>query len=259
MGKLSTLTSIIRSYKNWVTWLLCYADLLKRPLVEIRTRDGLRFLIRTAKKDIARIGEIFHLHEYDSPEVSPGKEDTVIDIGAHVGFFTVWAAKKAKRVISFEPDPETFGHLKTHMGMNKLTNVTAFQKAVSDNPESKTFYVADNSAMSSLHRKTDQSITVDCTTLPLIFEEEKIDRCGYLKLDCEGEEYPILFSLPDKIYDRIDAIVLEYHDQEGFLNDTRREQNQDVDALITLLEQKGYKVRVNKHVNKVGMLYAWRS
>lgn len=227
--------------------------------MEIRTRDGLRFSIRTEKKDISRIGEIFHLREYDLPEISLNKEDTVIDIGAHVGFFTVWAAKRAGQVFSFEPDPETFAHLKRHIDMNSLENVCAFQKAVSDKAEDKTFYVANNSAMSSLHRKTDQSIVVKCATLPEIFESGHIKRCKYLKIDCEGEEYPILFSLSDDLFGRIDAIVLEYHDQEGFIDEKRRGHGQDVDSLKALLEKKGYSVRINRHQNKVGMLYAWKS
>jgi hypothetical protein len=38
---------------------------------------------------------------------------------------------------------------------------------------------------------------------------EKID---FLKMDCEGAEYDILFQLPKTIFDKIEVISMEFHD-----------------------------------------------
>src|SRR5215469_5968283 len=48
-------------------------------------------------------------------------EDTVFyDVGAHIGFFSLPAARMAARVIAFEPDPENAERLRAHVVRNHL-------------------------------------------------------------------------------------------------------------------------------------------
>jgi FkbM family methyltransferase len=48
-------------------------------------------------------------------------EDTVFyDVGAHLGFFSLPAARIATRVIAFEPDPENAARLRAHVARNRL-------------------------------------------------------------------------------------------------------------------------------------------
>lgn len=41
----------------------------------------------------------------------------------------------------------------------------------------------------------------------------RLDSIDLLKLDCEGGEFDILFNLTDSNIDKIDNIVMEYHDK----------------------------------------------
>ncbi|MCW1302560.1 MAG: FkbM family methyltransferase, partial [Candidatus Rehaiarchaeum fermentans] len=61
-----------------------------------------------------------------------------------------------------------------------------------------------------------------------------------LKLDCEGCEYDTLPYLSDELYDKIESIVLEYHDWPT--------------NLANLLESKGFSVKYKDA--KIGMMYA---
>lgn len=61
--------------------------------------------------------------------------DTVYDVGAHVGYYSLLAAKKVGSngsVISFEPHPDNFSYLKKNIVANKLSpQITLIEKAVS--------------------------------------------------------------------------------------------------------------------------------
>lgn len=62
----------------------------------------------------------------------PQHKDVVVDIGAHMGFFTVKVAKQVKEVIAFEPDPYNFKFLSANIEYNKLSNIRAFNYALGD-------------------------------------------------------------------------------------------------------------------------------
>ena len=59
--------------------------------------------------------------------------DTVIDVGANVGYYTLLAARKVGprgKVVAFEPDPESFSFLKRNVKANGFTNVVLEQKGL---------------------------------------------------------------------------------------------------------------------------------
>jgi len=60
------------------------------------------------------------------------EDSVVVDVGAHIGTFTVPAAKKAKIVHSFEPVIQSFLRLTEHIEMNSLSNVTPHNFALGD-------------------------------------------------------------------------------------------------------------------------------
>lgn len=56
-----------------------------------------------------------------------GPQDVVWDIGASVGLFTTHCAKKAAKVVAFEPDPPTFARLKENVALNGLDAKVVFE------------------------------------------------------------------------------------------------------------------------------------
>ncbi len=57
--------------------------------------------------------------------------DVVVDIGAHIGYYTLLAARtvgKDGKVFAFEPDPDNYALLVKNVEMNGYNNVTAVQK-----------------------------------------------------------------------------------------------------------------------------------
>ena len=46
-----------------------------------------------------------------------------------------------------------------------------------------------------------------------VFSDHHIERCDFLKLDCEGAEYEIIYAASPKTLARIHRIAMEYHDR----------------------------------------------
>src|SRR6266850_2328445 len=53
-------------------------------------------------------------------------EMTILDVGAHVGYYSLLAAKRVAQVYAFEPDPESFELLTRSVNVNGYTNVKCF-------------------------------------------------------------------------------------------------------------------------------------
>ena len=49
-------------------------------------------------------------------------KDTLIDIGANIGIYTIYAAKRGHRIIAFEPESQNFGLLNRHISLNNVDN-----------------------------------------------------------------------------------------------------------------------------------------
>lgn len=146
-------------------------------------------------------------------------ENTIfVDIGAHFGFFSLFAgnATKAKKVMAFEPTPVTFEILKRNIELNHLQNVTLFDLAVSDKSGEVLFKVAEASDSSGFYDHvncaTREEIRVNAATLDSLLGDVK-DTDLLVKIDAEGHEINILEGMREtiaRLYPRIKLIV-EYN------------------------------------------------
>jgi hypothetical protein len=57
----------------------------------------------------------------------------------------------------------------------------------------------------------DEGEEVPAITLQQIFDRHGITRCDFLKMNCEGAEYEILYRTPPEYLRRVERIALEYH------------------------------------------------
>ncbi len=194
-------------------------------------------------------------------EVHPG--DVVVDIGAHVGLFTLYAAHRARagRVISYEPSSPAFRLLQKNLRRNALRNVTAHNLAVAGRSGERTLFSRPDRRMgSSLYEEnfTAESLrpiaseSVRCVTLEEVFGSNSITACDFLKMDCERSEYEIFQSVPDRIWRLIRRIAMEYHVAGS---------GKDAEGLLRLLKAQGFRVRYHPFPGTMtrGLLYAVRA
>ncbi|HLG97618.1 MAG TPA: FkbM family methyltransferase [Bryobacteraceae bacterium] len=187
---------------------------------ELHLRNGTRFATingTIAKADLAMLAEVWKGRCYTPRSLEIFPNATVVDIGANKGFFSILAAQAAVegKVFSFEPLPELASALYKNIQLNGLQNVKVFQCAVSNHDQPTMFYVSrSHDGCHSLYRRaeTDSVIQVYSTTLDKVCRDENIAGIDFLKLDCEGAEYDILFNLNPDVLCSIRRIAMECHD-----------------------------------------------
>ena len=184
------------------------------------------------------------------------RNEVVVDIGANVGLFAACAANQTKgKVYCFEPSRTNFAALEQHRRINRLDNMVLINKGISDRAESVKLYLHENNcgAHSLILDKHDglafdeaNSEEVECISLKEAFDEYGIERCDFLKIDCEGAEGRILSALPSEYFKRIQRIAVEYHG------------NVNVLELAELLYANGFSVVIKGYPVKYGLLFAIR-
>jgi FkbM family methyltransferase len=130
--------------------------------------------------------------------LAPGS--TYVDIGANVGFFTLFAADLVGpngRVFAFEPVPEIHEALVRSARANGFEQLVAYQVALSNREDHLSFYRAKDGTASSLvaeapgeEGRYERQIQVEVTTLDRMVRSGQLDRLDVklIKIDVEGEE-----------------------------------------------------------------------
>lgn len=196
--------------------------------------------------------------QYNPPSFEIKSRDTIIDIGGHIGSFSIYAAGKASkgRVFVYEPDPGNFTYLQKNIHLNKLSNIITKKMAVAGEKGTRMFFPSTvNTAESSMYATKRESIQVPTTTLSHIFEEYALVSCDFLKLDCEGAEYEILFNTPSQYFKKIEKIAMECHNPSYF---TIADPAYTISGMIRFLQQRGFAVVEVKENAMHSLLFARR-
>lgn len=109
-----------------------------------------------------------------------------IDVGAMIGDHTIVYADWCKSVHAFEPNKEAFECL-IH-NMNRFSNVTVHNTALSDKAHSAEFSINENAGASFISESV--AGDVECNTL----DSFRIEDIGFIKIDAEGYETKILYG-----------------------------------------------------------------
>lgn len=119
----------------------------------------------------------------------------VVDLGAHIGFFTLLAAKAVGpygKVYAFEPVPSTFGMLQKNIEVNGFTHVViAIPKAVcGDLGTVRIFLVTNNSVSAKWISQSDNKpfVDVESVSLDSFFGGSGWPPIDFVKMDIEGAE-----------------------------------------------------------------------
>jgi FkbM family methyltransferase len=137
---------------------------------------------------------------YESLSSSLKADDVVLDVGAHVGAFSVVSGKRLNKglVISFEPNPEIYQLLKLNVHLNKLRNVVPLNVALADFcGKAKLSFSRDpaNGILGARERPDvfgTRAFDVQVRTIDNICLERGIKRMDFIKIHAEGSEMAIL-------------------------------------------------------------------
>jgi amino acid adenylation domain-containing protein/FkbM family methyltransferase len=217
--------------------------------------------------------EIFVLQAYLRHGITIGDGDCILDAGANIGLFTVFASRLAKnlRIISFEPNPSVYACVKANaetwgtgvtclpVGLsseNKTAELTFFEgfsllsgfyaDEATEREVVKT-YALNQEGESSGHgewaEKIDalledrfraRTVSARLVTLSSVIAEQGLDRIDLLKINVEKSELDVLLGLKSTDWPKIRQLVIEV------------DQRESVEPITTLLEKQGYDILVEQ-------------
>jgi FkbM family methyltransferase len=182
------------------------------------------------------------LTRFINSTLKPG--DVFIDVGAHVGYFTLLAGRRVGplgTVLSIEPNPVALEELRLNVERSHLGNVLLAHTACGDSYDPVRLYLhtESNSSMASLsaaNATSGATVDVACTRLDDLCQERGVARVQLVKIDVEGAELSVLRGMERILREMRPVIVLELdpHLLAGF--------GATPDSILALLSACDYRV-----------------
>lgn len=249
-SKFSFLAKSIKLVKNWNMLIQLYYQKGNQSFTTINLRNGLKVKLRSRTTDIQAFANVWLAEEYKQKGFEIQKDDNIIDIGAHIGLFTVYVSQFCSKgkIFCFEPVSENFQLLLENIQINGLKNVNAFNLAVLESEEDVKIYLNQDKSAHNFYETNLNFENVKSISLKKIMDSNDISICNLLKLYCESPEYEILKALPDQYFNNIEKICLEYH----IINNDFS----DLNNLKTRLRNLDFSVKVLPTSEKLGLLFS---
>lgn len=238
-----TLAYLIQHLRNWPFFLVDVALtglVHTRRLFTYRWRDGTQLVVRPFTTDKWVLTDIWTYDPYWHPGFRLSAAPVLVDIGAHIGGWTVYMSRRfpQARVVAFEPVGENFALLQENIRLNQLTRVTAFNVALA--PQAgmlKLWFDSKYSAYSGVNPRPMHQhgafLSVPALTLSACLKKAGLASIDILKCDIEGAEFALLPSLPPDLLKTVANISLEYH---------LFDKNDRIETLIDFFERHGFEL-----------------
>lgn len=178
-----------------------------RPRCEIE-HQGVRMAFETPSRMTRwRVDSIYRKEPCTLDWIASFSEgETLLDCGANVGMYTVWAAATRRaRVIALEPEAQNFSLLNKNILLNKLSDrVRAYCLGLADVTGLSTLHIANLKLGGSCHA-VGEALDFRLQPLQAVFEQgclafrlDDLVRSGavpvpdHIKIDVDGFEYKVI-------------------------------------------------------------------
>jgi FkbM family methyltransferase len=162
---------------------------------------------------------------------TPKEGDVVIDIGAHMGRYTIIGAKRVGtkgKVIAIEANPSNFEMLKSNIKLNQLNNIIPLNYAVySKETKLKLYLPAEgsghtiyNTVISDRATNEEKFVEINANTLDYLLQSKGIkSEVNWIKIDVEGAEFEVLKGSTNILSNSKDiALLIEIHNLKDSTN-----------------------------------------
>jgi len=234
-------------------------DLIKffyRPRKHLRSRKSRLLKIHANEhgyKYYCRLEDFNPAREEDIVELfRPKNGDIVVDVGAHIGKYSLIASKMVGpygKVVAIEAHPNNYEILKKNITLNKLTNVIALNFAVSSKeamvklyePGQEQGFTIYNTIMTGRKMSNNPNyVKVHAKTLDSVLLENAIKEVNWIKIDVEGAELEVLRGALNTLSNsRSLSILIEIHNLGA-------DQRNLYEPIIELLKLNNYSVVFEK-------------
>ena len=180
--------------------------------------------------------------------------DTLIDIGANIGYTTLLFSKKCceGKVISIEPSKELYETVKKHLSLNGINNATCLNIGLGEKEKTVNLYKVSetNTGMNRIFEDSEapfDSESIIIKTLDEVVLEEKIELIDAIKIDVEGYEYKVLKGAVNILKTKQPMLLIEVDDHN------LREQQSSPAEIFKLLFELNYSVYEAGNMRKIEM------
>lgn len=193
--------------------------LLNRPLTVSFEGISVRLVPRGQVAAFFWSGRDFERHEVAFILSVLDQGMIFFDVGANVGLFTIYAAKKigGAGVFAFEPCSSTYGLLKQNLLLNRLDDVNVSQNGLGDSVGEGVLQINARGKdglntlgqATHLESKVVGQEAVHITTVDVFMKDHNVPRVDVMKVDIEGAEL-MMFRGARNLLERADAPLVLY-------------------------------------------------
>ena len=186
------------------------------------------------------LSEIIMVSGFQEPYVKKildvKKGDVFVDVGAHIGTYTIPIAKKVGemgKVISFEPHPKSIDLLERNIALNQINNVVLKKLPVSDSKKKVLFRLSKDPPTSGIETdgKNEYVLEMEAIDLDTVLSEQNLTKIDWLKIDVEGKELDVLKGSKNILKKFSPKIIIEMFNKET------------IKESIKILESEGYELK----------------
>jgi FkbM family methyltransferase len=256
--KIHRYKSLISNFRNWPQFLVFKTK--GGNAFRFKMRSG--FEIEVPKKMLPPFKESFfdgvYMQGFPPHKIPEGGALNIIDIGANVGYFSLFMFSRYPKasLYSYEPMPFNYGQLKKYQDHYQQFDWHTEQRAVADHRDGITLFSSTLDGFSTMasvfeeDRKGEQ-IAVETLTLSDVLDKYQLDRVNLIKLDCEGSEYAILYNCAEETLAKLELISIETHPGDS--------ENKNHEGMITFLKKQGFTLSEQRNSDGTGYIWAWRA
>lgn len=173
----------------------------------IKQINGLNINLRDGVQDEYVYDEIFKRNFFKKFPLK--SDDTILELGGHIGLFALFACKSVKEIVSFEPDADNIELYNKNMNNNNIKNCTVMSYAVVGNNDTERMLYSrkgNNSIHNLYSTYAREGTNIKCMN---INEALKLRKFNKMKMDIEGAEYEVIKNIQN--FDGIESMIIEYH------------------------------------------------
>lgn len=229
----------LRHTRNWPAVIAC--RILGSPLRQLALRDGTVLqLSHRPQLDLQIFTEVYCEGVYSRWLDRVPPDGLIVDVGANVGIFTIFAAKHfvpEGRVVAVEPNPRCVELLSANLRGNGLDSTSVVAAAIAGKTGCLNLLLdAQGAGNSSLFSVPQAAGSVPVAGLAAPEFLRRFERVDLMKVDCEGGEHPLIWETEPEHWSGVQRVVFEYHLGLG----TGYSSDDDLPGFIARLKSLGF-------------------
>jgi FkbM family methyltransferase len=221
------------------------------PIYRAKLPTGEQMFLRSRFDwDASTLNEVYFRDIYER-DYKLREGDVVIDVGAHVGTFTLKASREvgpSGLVVGVEPASRNFGLLSKNVAENSIGNVKLVNAGLGKAPGRGELNIHNRGGENSLFKREmppSAVESIEIKTLDMLAKSFSLSRVDFLKIDVEGFELEVLMGGQDVLKAHHPRLAMETHAW-----------GPTVVELTEFLAGFGYTVSAERYRSSLGLLYA---